>query len=152
MRKCLFFLTILGLGVLTSAVVAQVKDFRPVTREMLLSPSPDDWLMFSRTYDGQRFSPLPQINQRNVGQLRLAWARGMAAGIHENIPLVYRGVMYVVNPAAVVQALDATNGDLLWEYRRRLPEDLNKFVINAGRARTLALYEDMVFSRRQTVT
>jgi len=145
MRKTLLFVTVLGLGALIPVVFAQVKDFRPVTREMLLSPGPDDWLMFSRTYDGQRFSPLRQIDRQNVGQLRLAWARGMASGIHENIPLVHRGVMYVANPASVVQALDATNGDLLWEYRRKLPEDLNKFVINAGRARTLALYEDLVF-------
>ena len=26
----------------------------PVTQEMLLNPSPDDWLMFSRTYNNQR--------------------------------------------------------------------------------------------------
>jgi hypothetical protein len=35
-----------------------VKDFVPVTEEMLLHPSPDDWLMYSRTYDAHRFSPL----------------------------------------------------------------------------------------------
>jgi alcohol dehydrogenase (cytochrome c) len=145
MRKTLLFVAVLGLGALALGGFAQVQDFRPVTREMLLNPSPDDWIMFSRSYDGQRFSPLQQITRQNVGQLRLAWARGMGTGIHENIPLVYRGVMYVVNPANVVQALDAANGDLLWEYRRRLPEDLNKFVFNVGRARTLALYEDMVY-------
>src|SRR5690242_21235660 len=94
----------------------QVQNYAPVTEKMLLNPSPDDWLMFSRTYDAQRFSPLKQINKQNVGQLRLAWERGMAAGQTETIPLVHNGVMYVVNPGAVVQALDATNGDLLWEY------------------------------------
>jgi alcohol dehydrogenase (cytochrome c) len=69
----------------------------------------------------------------------------MGPGIHENIPIVHQGVMYVANPNAVIQALDATNGDLLWEYRRKLPEDLGKFINNAGRARTLAIFEDMVF-------
>ena len=29
-----------------------------VTTAMLENPSPDDWLMYSRTYDAQRFSPL----------------------------------------------------------------------------------------------
>src|SRR5215510_6971753 len=74
------------------------RPFTPVTQKMLENPSPDDWLMFSRTYDAQRYSPLKQINKQNVGQLRLAWERGMAAGQTETIPIVYNGVMYVVNP------------------------------------------------------
>ena len=47
-----------GLIVLSLATSAQVKNFVPVTTEMLRNPSPEDWLMFSRTYDAQRFSPL----------------------------------------------------------------------------------------------
>src|SRR5271154_5904731 len=80
------------------------KDFVTVTQDMLLHPSPDDWLMYSRTYDAQRFSPLKQINLGNVGQLRMAWTRGLGAGQTETIPLVYNGVMYVVAPGAIVQA------------------------------------------------
>ena len=57
-----------------------VKDFVPVTEDMLLDPSPDDWLMYSRTYDAQRFSPLKQVNRANVGQLRMAWTRGLGPG------------------------------------------------------------------------
>ncbi len=118
----------------------QVQNYKAVTQEMLLNPSPDDWLMFSRTYDAQRFSPLKQINKQNVGQLRLAWERGMAAGQTETIPLVHNGVMYVVNPGAVVQALDATNGDLLWEYKRKVPAT----VASAGRTKNLAIYQDVI--------
>ena len=55
--------------------VAQVKNFTPVTEQMLKNPSPEDWLMFSRTYDAQRYSPLNQIDRQNVGQL----ARGVDA-------------------------------------------------------------------------
>ena len=55
-----------------TAAVAQVKTFVPVTQQMLENPSPNDWLMFSRTYDAQRYSPLNQINKQNVGQLALA--------------------------------------------------------------------------------
>ena len=145
MIRTLFFVTSIVLAVLTPAAWAQVDNFTPVTQEMLLNPSPGDWLMFSRTYDSQRFSPLDQINRQNVGQLRMAWVRGMGPGIHENIPIVHQGVMYVANPEAVVQALDATNGDLIWEYRRRLPEDLSEFIRNAGRARAVAIYEDLIF-------
>ena len=42
-----------------SAALAQqqARPYRPITQEMLLNPSPDDWLMFSRTYDAQRYQP-----------------------------------------------------------------------------------------------
>src|SRR5689334_6570794 len=111
-------------GLLSFAALAQVKSFVPVTGDMLLNPSPDDWLMYSRTYDAQRYSPLKQITKQNVGQLRLAWERGMGAGQTETIPIVHNGVMYVVNPGAVVQALDAGTGDLLWEYKRKAPANV----------------------------
>src|SRR3990172_168907 len=102
LRIALFVFSIV-FGIITSAAVAQVKNFTPVTQEMLLNPSADDWLMASRTYDWQRFSPLQQIAKQNVGQLRMAWVRGMGPGWHENIPIVHQGVMYVVNPASVIQ-------------------------------------------------
>ncbi len=124
---------------------AQVKGFVPVTEQHLLNPDPEDWLMPSRTLDWHRFSPLDQINQDNVKQLRLAWVRGLEAGVQENIPLVYDGVMYVANPGDVVQALEAATGDLIWEYRRPLPEDVTDFVPLKDVSRNLAIYDDMIF-------
>src|SRR5262249_33941794 len=50
-------------AVAAAAVFAQGRKYVPVTQEMLLNPSPDDWLMFSRTYDAQRFSPLKQVTK-----------------------------------------------------------------------------------------
>ena len=65
-----------ALAALAAVVVinAQQKPqpFVPVSEEMLLKPSPNDWLMYSRTYDAQRFSPLNQITTQNVSQLREA--------------------------------------------------------------------------------
>ena len=55
--------------------------FVPVTDQVLANPDPGDWLMVSRTFNEQRFSPLNQINKTNVGQLRMAWSRGLPAGI-----------------------------------------------------------------------
>src|SRR3984957_12336493 len=120
---------------------AQVKNFVPVTQEMLLNPSPDDWLMYSRTYDAQRYSPLKQITRANVGQLRMAWTRGMGNGTTESIPIVHNGVMYVVEPGALVAALDATNGDLLWEYKRKLP---NAGMGTSARTKSIAIYQDVI--------
>ena len=139
MRTRLF--AIVGVvGIATLSAFAQVKDFVPVTEQMLQNPSPDDWLMASRTYDNQRFSPLNQINKRNVGQLRMSWVRGLAVGKQETIPIVYRGVMYVVTPTPSVQALDATNGDLLWEYTLAEP------VRGAGvSAKSISMLGDLVY-------
>jgi hypothetical protein len=122
---------------------AQVKNFVPVTPAMLLNPSPDDWLMYSRTYDAQRYSPLNQINRGNVSKLALVWKNDLATGTIEIIPLVHNGVMYVEVPVrydnmarTAVQALDATNGNLIWEYKRPTG--------GAARPKTLAIFEDIV--------
>src|SRR5438552_8651463 len=115
----LAFVLFLAITLQPFAPHPQTQNFVPVTDEMLRNPSPNDWLMFSRTYDAQRFSPLNQINKQNVGELRLAWMKEMGdSGSQESIPLVYRGVIYTFHPGAVIQALDATNGNLIWEYRR----------------------------------
>jgi alcohol dehydrogenase (cytochrome c) len=130
---------ILG-GLFLPATRAQVRNFRPVTDEMLRNPRPEDWLMFSRTYDAQRFSPLKQITRENVSRLSLAWSRGMSEGRGEAIPIVYNGVMYVVNPGAVVHALDAATGDLLWEYKHVAPAN----VVASARTKTVAIYDDLI--------
>ena len=146
MRSCdhmpILAILILSISHLASA---ETRPFVAVTDEMLLHPDPSDWLMYSRTYDNHRFSPLDQINRDNVRQLEAVWSRNMHAGTQENIPLVYDGVMYVANPRAIIQALDAATGRLLWEYRRELPGDVARFIRGLGRTRTLALYDDKVF-------
>jgi alcohol dehydrogenase (cytochrome c) len=121
---------------------AQTTDFKPVTDEMLANPDPADWLMISRTFDQHRFSPLKEINKSNVGQLRMAWTRGLPAGSQESTPIVYRGVMYMNVPGGNVQAINATNGDLIWEYVRDYPKEVNP---RASRHKNLGIYEDMIY-------
>jgi alcohol dehydrogenase (cytochrome c) len=136
-----------ALSALATHAAAQTKDFKPVTRDLLVNPPAGDWLMVSRTYDEQRFSPLDQINGSNVGQLRMVWSRGLSPGTLESTPLVHDGVMYAVNPGGGVVALDATNGDLIWEYARTYPKDMGDFIKSPqlSRNKGLALYEDQVF-------
>ena len=129
------------LGTTTRPVPAEDHPFVPITRAMLEQPSPNDWLMFSRTYDAQRFSPLDQITTENVGQLALAWTRGFGVGLSETVPLVYDGVIYLAVPGGRVQALDATSGDLVWEYARDIPSE----IAIRQRTKSLALYDDLVF-------
>jgi alcohol dehydrogenase (cytochrome c) len=134
-------------GALASQAMAQGADFKPVTADMLANPDPADWLMINRTYDEQRFSPLDQINKENVAQLRMAWARGLPVGTQESTPLVHQGVMYVIAPGASIQAIDATNGDLIWQYVRNYPKEMADAIGAPARARakSLAIFEDMIY-------
>jgi len=119
-------------------------DFVPVTDEMLQEPDPADWPMWRRTLDSWGYSPLDQVDRQNVGNLRLVWSRALGAGIQSGTPLVYGGVMYMPNPEDVIQAIDAVTGDLIWEHRRQLPDDLNKFVRIYGPNRNIAIYDNLI--------
>jgi len=129
-------LVLLAAGAVSTVMLAQRPAFVPVTAEMLVKPNPDDWLMYSRTYDAQRFSPLRQVTRQNVGQLKEVFKKELGTGAIEGIPIVYRGVLYLMLPGATVQALDAATGALIWEHRRNA---------GASRVKTLAIYEDMVY-------
>jgi alcohol dehydrogenase (cytochrome c) len=111
---------------------------------MLEKPSADDWLMFSRTYDAQRYSPLNQIQKQNVSRLKLAWSKDMVTAVAESIPLVHDGVMYTMSTGPVggpagsyVWALEAATGQLLWEYKRPTG--------GANNAKAFAMFEDMIY-------
>ena len=114
----------------------------PVTDAMLRAPDPADWLMYSRTYDAQRFSPLDQIDRTNVGTLQRAWTKPLPEGPIEVIPIVHRGVLYLTTPgsregSSKVWALDAATGELLWEYAP--PGNAST------RVKALAIYADMLY-------
>ena len=130
-----------------STGTAQVDDFRAVTDAMLENPDPADWLHWRRTLDGWGHSPLDQITTENVHRLRLAWSWALEDGSQQTTPLVHDGVMYIANPGEIVQALDGTTGDLLWEYRREAPAPGASFGgPPPGRAhRNLAMYQDKIY-------
>ncbi|HEY3824251.1 MAG TPA: PQQ-binding-like beta-propeller repeat protein [Bryobacteraceae bacterium] len=113
----------------------------PLTEDNLKSPSPNDWLMYNRTYDAQRFSPLQQINKSNVGQLKLAWSVAQGPGSQEGIPLVHDGVMYLQAPGAIMEARDAVTGQLIWEYKRNMAQNIK----GGARAKTIAIGFDLVY-------
>ena len=85
--------------------------------------------MWRRTLDGWGYSPLDQVNRDNVGELRLVWTRALGAGRQQGTPLVHDGVMCMPNPSDVIQALDAATGDLIWEHRREVPDDVADYMI-----------------------
>ncbi len=122
-----------------------LEDFVPVTDAMLREPPPENWIGFRNGYALWGYSPLDQIDAGNVGELRLVWSRAMQAGYQEVEPIVHDGVMFLANVEDIVQALDATTGDLLWQYRRNLPENIANVTGTRYRYRNVSIYGDKIF-------
>jgi glucose dehydrogenase len=115
-----------------STVIAQVSD------QDLLKPDPNDWLLYSGTYDSQRHSLLKQINAANVVILQAKWVFHMTGAKDlEAVPIVSKSVMYVAQYNRV-HALDAATGRLVWEYQRQ--------PANTGRQRGVGIYGNKVYA------
>jgi len=78
---------------------------------------PGNWLTHGRTYSEQRFSPLHQIDDKNVNRLGLAWIHNLDTHRgQEATPLVIDGVIYFTTAWSKVLALNAASGASLWIY------------------------------------
>lgn len=123
-----------------------IANFTPVTDEMIQNPDPADWLMWRRTLNSWGHSPLDQINTTNVDDLRMVWTRGLDDGIQEGTALVHDGIMFFPSPWDVTQAIDIESGDLIWEHRRRLPDEseLRPYFPVPDINRNLAIYDDLI--------
>ena len=86
----------------------------------------DEWLTYSGSYNGWRHTTLAEITPANVAQLRTRWTRQFDIDEHliEATPLVIDGVIFMAADAGHVLALDAKTGDVIWEYKRPIPADL----------------------------
>lgn len=148
MPKALAVRFVLALALITTGVTAQAQQpeakITPVTDAMLANPPQQDWLMWRRTLDSWGYSPLKQINADNVQQLQLVWTRGLEPGPQEGTPLVHDGVLYFPNPRDIIQAVDATTGDLIWEHRRSLPADIEKYINAPYINRNIAIHGNLI--------
>ena len=85
---------------------------------MALSQDPNNWVMWGRTYDGSRYSPLNQINKENAGNLQVAWtfSTGVLRG-HEGGPLVIGDTMWIHTPVPnKVFSINLNDQTLNWAY------------------------------------
>jgi alcohol dehydrogenase (cytochrome c) len=125
-------------------VPGEVKNYVPVTDDMLLKPDPADWLIVRGSYQGWNHSALAQINRENVKDLRLVWEWNMndSMAANEPTPLVHNGVIYLTNTDNILQALDGRTGDLIWENHLRPPRSVPG---GTGAMRNMAIYQDKVF-------
>ncbi|WP_029000702.1 PQQ-dependent methanol/ethanol family dehydrogenase [Azohydromonas australica] len=118
-----------------------------VTDKMILddAKTTGDVLSWGIGTQGQRYSPLKQINTSTVGKLVPVWSfsfGGEKQRGQESQPVIHDGVMFVTGSYSRIYALDAKTGQKLWKYEHRLPEGIMPCcdVINRG----AALYDNLV--------
>src|SRR4051812_24216155 len=88
-------------AVAIAACLATASLSAQVTNERLVNAArePQQWLTYSGSYNGQRFSPLDQIDVSNVQRLALQWVfQTGVRGTHETTPLVIDDIMYLTAP------------------------------------------------------
>ena len=98
-----------------------------VTPARLAKGTADDsgWVMYGGSYDNGRYSPLADINRKNVKDLAASWIfQTGVAGQLEAAPIVADGVLYLTAAFNNVYALDAKSGEILWHYEHQMPGDL----------------------------
>ena len=122
---------IVGLTGLASAAVDSTRG--PSTAKLLHAGSDDtDWLLPEKSYAGNRYTTLTQIDKTNVGDLALAWQTDLAdEGRQEAASLVWNGIMYVSTAHDGVLALDASTGKLRWQAPYN-PSYVLLFSVNRG--------------------
>lgn len=91
-----------------------------------------DWPAYGRTQGGTRYSPLTQINDKNVGQLQQAWTfrtgdmkRPTDPGelTDEVTPIKIGDSLYLCTPHQILFALDAATGKEKWKFDPQLKTD-----------------------------
>src|SRR5436190_8214459 len=101
--------------VVFSALIGQI-----TTSDRLIhaADEPRNWLTYSGTYSGQRYSTLTTIDRSNVKALELKWLlQDQVAGPWESSPLVVDGIMYLTQRPNDVVAVDAKTGRVFWIYK-----------------------------------
>ncbi|VFU08774.1 pyrroloquinoline quinone-dependent dehydrogenase [Methylocella tundrae] len=84
--------------------------------------NPNDWPEYHRTWNAWRYSPLEQVNTKNVQKLHVAWIHqpgDITSGLLST-PLVADGVFYYVAANDNVFALNGATGETIWHYQPKL--------------------------------
>ncbi len=152
-----------GVGALAFALTAPAMA-DPVSFNRLVRADQErgNWLTHHRTYDGQRFSPLTEINKTNVSELKMVVAltldgMGGAGRVRnaslEGTPLVDDGMMYITDGWNQVYKVDVRSGDrgiFMWKWD---PEMDRAYAADSGccqgRNRGVALFGDLVYESTQ---
>lgn len=121
---------------------ANVSDLR-----IAAETSGDNWLVKGGSFSQQQFSPLKQLNDKNVAHLGLAWIAEMddPMGLASE-PIVVDGVIYISAPRSIVRAVDAVDGKVLWTFDPQVRLDYSTGNSSVSRVnRGVAVWEGRVY-------
>ena len=66
----------------------------------------------------------------------------MSEGSNQGTPLVYDGVMFLTHPDNIIQAINAKNGELIWEYKYYYKKGSKTL---GGPTRNIAIFQNKIF-------
>src|SRR4030095_15137409 len=87
---------------------------------------PDNWMTYHGSYNSWHYSALKDINTTNVKQLKVAWSHVASRSTRglQSYPLAVDGVLYYSGSYNQVWALDGATGEVRWQYKQKLNDDL----------------------------
>ncbi|MDE2578551.1 MAG: PQQ-dependent dehydrogenase, methanol/ethanol family [Hyphomicrobiales bacterium] len=141
------------IALLAGAAVALCLPAGAAFAEATVSAAADanQWATYGKGYDNQRFSPLAQINARNVKHLNLAYSLQFGSlRSNESSPIVIGDTMYVSTSwgPKYVFALDAATGQRKWTYEPDIPDDVLQFACCDVNSRGVTYSDGKIFVGR----
>jgi len=114
---------LLALGACGPAPAGNVREARLFRADS----EPQNWFTAGRDAGKTHFSPLAQINRRNVARLGFAWAfETGTTRVLEATPIVVDGIMIASGPLGRVWALDARTGKQIWAFTPKVDGQINR--------------------------
>ena len=99
-----------------------------ITNEELVTAGTraDEWLTYSGSFKGWRYSTLAEITPDNVSTLRPVWTRQFPSDVpvQSSTPLIVDGTMFVSESPSNALAIDLRTGEFLWRYDHEVPAKL----------------------------
>lgn len=130
-----------------NSAVASLSVLLALVCPLFLRPTPggppQEWRVYGGDPGGMKYSPLDQINKKNVAKLKVAWVYDTGdfsdgteyptRSAFEATPLAIDGVVYVTTPFCRLVALDAETGEKLWDFDPQIDRTMRiNLFVNRG--------------------
>lgn len=140
----------ISVGLMAWLAGAQQAAAPKVTADALVNAAGNgaEWLSYGHDYAETHFSPLSQINTKNVKRLSLAWSSATDApqGTVEATPLMHNGVLYGILPWDVMFAVDARTGQTKWRWDPDVPREHIQGLCCGPVNRGVAIYNGRIYA------
>ena len=115
-------------------------------RVIAAAPRGRNWLVLGGDFGSRHFSPLRQVNARNVARLGLAWALDIDSPMGlATEPIVVDGTIYASASLDRIYAVDAASGRPLWQFDPHVRLGVMRNSWAARTNRGVAVYHGKVY-------